>query len=445
MNIAFVAMSGVRVQNPELLALGLTLPSVIERARTIAALPTLSLLTLAALTPADVEIQYVEIADVPHDLSMFDGVDLAAISSLSAQIEEAYALADRLRARGVRVVMGGLHVTAEPDEASEHADAVAVGEGELTWPRIVADFRAGALASRYAPAIDEHFDLSDAPLPRFDLLDVRRYNRLTVQTSRGCPHRCDFCAGSILLTPKYTVKPVERVIAEIRAIKRRWRRPFIEFADDNSFAMRGHYKQLLQSLAGEGVRWFTETDISIADDPELLDLMRDSGCREVLIGLESPNSGGLNGIELRRNWKLGRLPSYKAAIREIQSRGIAVNGCFILGLDGDDERVFESVEAFANDVGLFDVQITVLTPFPGTPLYDRLKRDGRLIDPRAWQKCTLFDVTYHPARMSARDLERGVAALAARLYAPAAVIARRAKFFDQAELRRHALSADHDR
>ncbi len=220
--------------------------------------------------------------------------DVAAIASYSAQIKDAYQLADRYRALGVRTVLGGLHVTALPDEALEHADAIVVGEGELGWPDLLADLARGRLERIYGPNGRE-FDLADAPMPRFDLLDVERYNRLTVQTQRGCPWRCEFCAASIRLTPKYKVKPVDKVLAEIHEIKRLWPAPFIEFADDNSFVNRRHSKELLRAMVGEHIRWFTETDIAIADDPELLDLMHASGCAEVLIGLESPTLA-------RRRW-----------------------------------------------------------------------------------------------------------------------------------------------
>jgi radical SAM superfamily enzyme YgiQ (UPF0313 family) len=265
-------------------------------------------------------------------------------------------------------------------------------------------------------------------MPRFDLLDPAKYNRFTVQTSRGCPHLCDFCASSVLLTPRYQVKPVDRVIAEIRQIKRLCRRPFIEFADDNSFAARAHYKDLLRALRSEHIKWFTEADISIADDPELLDLMRESGCRQVLIGLESPTASGLDGLEMRRNWKLKRHPTYMSAVRFIQARGVTVNGCFILGLDGHTPAVFDDVYRFADEAALYEVQITVLTPFPGTPLYERLRREGRLIDDRAWRKCTLFDVNYVPLHMTPRELEQGLIGLARRLYEPAFVEQRRQKF-----------------
>jgi len=206
---------------------------------------------------------------------------------------------------------------------------------------------------------------------------------------------------------------------------------FVEFADDNSFASRSHAKALLRALIAEDVRWFTEADISIAADAELLDLMRESGCRQVLIGLESPTPDGLDGIEVKRNWKLARLPDYEAAIDAIQSRGITVNGCFILGLDGDTERTFDAIYDFIDRTALFEAQLTVLTPFPGTPLYERLLREGRLIEPRAWEKCTLFDVNFHPRNMSADRLQQGLLDLARRVYDPAFIHDRRRRFFER--------------
>ena len=144
--------------------------------------------------------------------------------------------------------MGGITVSSLREQAKAHCTSVVIGEGELLWPELLADFARGALKPFYQTT--KEFDLAQAPMPRFDLLDPAKYNRLTVQTSRGCPHRCEFCASSILLTPRYKVKPVAKVIAEIRAIKRIWDRPFIEFADDNSFVRREHYKKLLHRVGG---------------------------------------------------------------------------------------------------------------------------------------------------------------------------------------------------
>lgn len=429
MDIALVAMSGIRAHNPELTELGFTLPGFVERGKAIASLPSLSLLTLAALTPERHNVTYHEIHELTDDQELPEA-DVVAITTFTAQVNDAYKVADRCRQRGITTVMGGLHVTSCPHEASSHSDVIAIGEGEVVWPRILEDIENGRAESVY-DARGCEFDLADAPIPRFDLLDPDRYNRITVQTNRGCPWRCEFCASSILLTPRYKLKPVAKVVDEVRAVKSSWPRPFIELADDNSFVNKSRSKDLLAALANEGVRWFTETDVSVADDPELLEMLREAGCAEVLIGLESPSVPGLDGVELKRNWKLKQVEGYRDAIGRIQAHGVAVNACFILGLDGDGPEIFEAVESFVEETTPFDVQITVQTPFPGTPLYQRLRTEGRLLEEGAWEKCTLFDVNYRPLRMEADELQEGLIELGRRLYSEEATRRRRKGFVTQ--------------
>lgn len=428
MKIGFIAMSGVRAHNAELTQLGLTLPGFVDRNRIIASLPSLGLLTLAGLTPRTFDIEYHEIADLRGEGNLPDHFSLVALSTFTAQVKEAYRVADFYRSKNIPVVMGGITVSALADEALEHCTSVVVGEGEPLWPEVLRDFERGALKPLYAQSPPGQFDLRDAPMPRFDLLAPDKYNRLTVQTSRGCPHQCEFCASSILLTSRYKLKPVEKVIAEIREIKKIWPRPFIEFADDNSFVHREHYKQLLRELAQENVRWFTEADVRVAGDAELLGLMRDSGCQQVLIGFESPRRASLDGVELKNNWKVRRQDAYKAAIGRIQSYGITVNGCFILGLDGDTPDVFDDVLRFVRESRLYEVQVTFMTAFPGTPLYARLKREGRVIRDKAWELCTLFDINLRPANMSVAELQSGFLRLVKQLYSAEETAERRRKF-----------------
>lgn len=407
-------MSGIRVCNQELLRLGLTLPGFVERSKTIASLPSLGLLTLAGMTPRNHEVQYLEVLEL-SELKELPAFDLVAISSLSAQIKEAYKLAERYRAIGVPVIMGGLHVTSLPQEAAKYASAVVVGEGEACWQKVIRDAERGQL-QKYYGAGEPSFDLAHAPMPAFELLDISRYNRITVQTSRGCPHRCEFCASSILLTDKYKQKPMAKVLGEIDRILSIWGDPFLEFADDNTFINRRYWKELLPQLQRRKVRWFTETDISVAEDEELLQMMHESGCAQILIGLESPVDGGLKGIELRNDWKLRRRLHYIDAIRKIQSKGITVNGCFVLGLDGQTPEAFDQVFNFVEESGLYEVQVTLQTAFPGTPLYERLKRAGRIIEDGCWEKCTLFDINYRPEGMTIDELDRGFKNLVSRLY-----------------------------
>ena len=196
----------------------------------------------------------------------------------------------------------------------------------------------------------------------------------------------------------------------------------------------------MRALAQENLRWFTETDISVADDPDLLSMLRDSGCAQLLIGLEAPDRLALNGLETRSNWKAKRADGYLEAIRRIQSKGITVNGCFILGLDGQDADSFDRVAAFVAESGLYEVQVTLATPFPGTPLYARLKAQGRLIADDAWEKCTLFDATFEPKSMSLAELETRFHALIGGLYTYEQVHWRRAAFRRQVR-QQHAPSA----
>jgi radical SAM superfamily enzyme YgiQ (UPF0313 family) len=433
--LGLIALSGTRAFSRELTELGLTLPGFVERSKVIATLPSLGLLTLAGLTPDAVEVEYHEIPDLALVADLPGEFDAVAISSFTAQIKDAYRLADRYRAAGTKVVLGGLHVSALPEEALRHADAIVVGEGEPSWPAVVDDL----FHDRLRPLYDSRprpSSLADAPMPRFELLDIDRYNRLTVQTQRGCPFRCDFCAASIRISPTYKVKPVAKVMAEIQRIKTLWPRPFIEFADDNTFVNKKHSKELMRALARQQVRWFTETDVSVADDTELLDLMRDSGCEQVLIGFESPSAVALAGVEQAANWKARQVDRYLAAIDRLQSRGITVNGCFVLGLDRSGPDSFEAIWRFVKESGLFEVQITVQTPFPGTPLYDRLRREGRLLYEGAWERCTLFDVTFQPSDMSVSQLEAGLRDLGSRLYNAESTRERRRAFFTNLRRRR---------
>jgi radical SAM superfamily enzyme YgiQ (UPF0313 family) len=432
MKIGLIAVAGVKLQTRKFIELGITLPQFVNRGRVIAQLPSLALLTIAGATPEGVELEYVEVDDVAsfaaHPRLDFD---LVALSTYTARAFDAYVVADAYKARGVPVVFGGLHATVVPDEAALHADAVVAGEAEAVWPEVVRDFQRGgraALKKIYRDSAPGRFRLETAPLPRFDLLtapaaafapsDARatgqlnrlgQYNRITVQTTRGCPLDCEFCAASKLYGG-YRVKPVERVLEEIDAVRALWRRPFIEFADDNTFVNKHWAKHLLRELASRHIRYFTESDVAVADDEDLLDLLYPSGCRQLLIGFESPRRASLDGLD-RVNWKAERLPKYLEAIEKIQCRGVSVCGCFIVGLDSDTPDIFDEIREFVARSRLLEVQITILTPFPGTRLYGRLAREGRLLYPGAWDRCTLFDVNFRPRGMSVEELEAGVMAL----------------------------------
>ena len=417
----------MRVRDPDLHALGLNLPGFVRRGEVIAALPSLGLLTLAGMTPSDIEVEYVEVDQLVADDWVPGEYDVVAISSFTARILAAYRLAGRYRALGTTVVLGGLHVTLCPEEASRHADAIVIGEGEPVWEELLGDLKAGGLRPRY-DARRTPFDLSVAPMPRYSLLAGRAVDRYTLQTQRGCPWDCEYCAASIRLAPGFRCKPSGRIQDEVNEILNVSRRPFLELADDNTFASKGHGRQVADALRPFGLRWFTETDVSFAEDVELVARVADAGCVQVLIGLESPTEAQLRGVEIKRDWKAIQAGRYLRAIDAIQSRGISVNGCFVLGLDGADEESFDEVLTFVKASGLHEVQVTVQTPFPGTPLYARLEGEGRLLARGAWDRCTLFDVTFVPTDMTVQELRVGLRRLVGELYSDEAVATRRARF-----------------
>jgi len=428
MKIVLVAMSGVRVRTAELAALGVTLPGFVQRGEVIASLPSLGLVTLAGMIPSEHEVEYIEIDQLP-DLATLPRADLVAISSLTAVIDAAYEVADHYRDCSATVVMGGLHVSVLPEEALQHCDAVVVGGAERVWPAVIADVQNDCLRRIYHGADEAVFTPDSYVVPRFELLSGRPYNRLTIQTSRGCPRRCEFCAASLLITKRFNQKPVDLVVAELRAVQQHFRKPFFEFADDNTFLDKRWGREFLRALIPEEIKWFTETDASVADDSELCDLLSESGCRQLLIGFESPQAPDLRGVD-PVNWKQQVAPRIRAVVEALQSRGVSVNGCFIVGLDAHTPDVFPALRDFVRASGLAEVQITVQTPFPGTPLYARLHESKRLLAERFWDRCTLFDVNFKPAHMSVAELEQGLRWLFTELYSQKETDHRRRNFIN---------------
>jgi len=412
-HVSFVAMSGFRVREREMIALGMALPGLAARAGAIAALPALGLLTLAALTPEPWTVSYHDPAAV--DDALISGLlaerpTLVAISALTASITEAYRLAEALRGHGVQVVIGGLHVTACPEEAAMHAGCAVVGDGEPVWPEVLRDAQAGSLRPVYRAG--RVFDLGEAPVPRFDLLGRAARPRYTLQTSRGCPLACEFCGASRLLG-RFREKPVANIERELASIVSMDRRATVELADDNTFAGGRDACELLGALERSGVRYFTEGDWRIGERPEVLGRLAPSGCVQMLVGIESLalryRGMGAKAAELRR---------VIDACDRIQQHGVSVIACFIVGADGEDEESIGALGEFLIDAPFADVQLTLQTPFPGTALRSRLEREGRLLPDRGWESCTLFDVTYRPDRMTPDGLERTFRNLVKMVFAP---------------------------
>lgn len=427
-HLALVPLTGFRIQEEEMRHWGLTLPGLRDRAAAIAELPALGLLTLAGITPAPWSCSYHptgSLAAAQQTEALAEQIaqtqpTFVAISALTASIEEAYQLSACLRARGLRTVIGGLHATACPREAAQHFDAVVVGSAETVWPQVLADAERRQLAPRY-----EVPRATAVPwtLPRIELLGGRA-PRYALQTQRGCPLACEFCGASHLLG-RFQEKPIELVRHELASITAVAPRPLLELADDNTFAGQRDADPLLDALQASGARWFTESDWRIGERPAVLARLAEAGCRQVLMGIESlvfryPGQGD----------KLAELERIMAAVEAIQQAGVVVNGCFIVGADGETRQSMDRLARFILDSPLAEVQLTLQTPFPGSALHRRLAREGRLLGDRGWSHYTLFDVTYRPDRMSAAELEAGFHALLRTVYSAAAAERR-------AALRRH--------
>lgn len=422
-HVAFVPFTGLRIWEQELLALGMRLPGLGKRASAIAQLPALGLLTLAGLTPGHWSCSYHPAGKIDQDALLNDLVDerpaLVALSMLTASAEECYRFCAKLRRAGLRTVVGGLHATACPDEAGAYCDAVVVGQGEPVWLQVLADAAAGELRGIYRAPL--RYDLAHSPLPRFDLVAPARPARFTVQTERGCPLACEFCGASRLLG-RFSEKPaalIERELATIRALAPR---PLIELADDNTFAGKRDAEELCDVLSRADVRYFTEADWRIGTKPALLRRLADSGCVQVLVGMESHvfRYAGMGS-------KQSAWDRIMDAVAAIQEAGVAVNGCFIVGADGETRQSIDRLIEFILDSQLAEVQLTLQTPFPGTPLWRRLCNEGRLLADRGWPHYTLFDVTYQPDQMSAAELESAFRGALGAVYSSAATARRQAR------------------
>lgn len=410
-HLVLVSLAGTRVRDEEMASLGVTLPGLRARLEAVEALPPLGLLTLAGLTPPEWSVTLHESRaadDRLVDRIVAERPTLVAISALTASAHEAVRLSVSLRIQGVRTALGGLHVTACPDDARGHADAIVVGEGEPVWRTLLED----ALRDRLRPTYQgsRPHSLAESRPPRLDLLGPRPRSRFTVQTERGCPFACEFCGASRLLGP-YREKPVALVRSELEQVVRHDPRAAIELADDNTFARRRDAADLLEALGAAGVPWFTEVDWRLGERPDVVRQLARAGCVQVLVGLESLVHA-YRGMGLKQ----AVLPRMLHAVGRLQDAGVVVIGCFVVGGDGETSASIDALGRLLDTLDLGDVQLTLQTPFPGTALRQRLEREGRLLPDRGWAWHTLFDVTFQPDAMEVTELERSYRDLLARTH-----------------------------
>ncbi len=354
--------------------------------------PPLNLATLAALTPPEHEVAIDDGCLGPVEANR--SADLVAITAMTAQAPAAYALADQYRARGIPVVLGGIHPSMCPDEAAKHADAVVLGEADILWPDLVQDFAHGRMKSRYRDPVP--VDLAKVVLPRRDLLDPKGYVIFnSVQTTRGCPFDCNFCSVTTMSGLKYRFRPVEKVVEEVKALDGR----FIYFVDDNIIGTPRRAKELFKAFRPLNLLWASQVTINFARDKELMRLAKECGCCGVFIGFESFSKKSIRDAGKGVN----KPDEYLRDIRRIHDAGIAVWGSFIFGFDNDSLDVFRDTLELIEKAKMEFAQFSLLTPLPGTALFRQFEQEQRLVH-RDWSKYDLGAVVFNHPLLTAKRL-----------------------------------------
>ncbi len=372
-----------------------------KQGRSIMGVMPLALPTIAALTPPDHEVIITDENVEPIDYE--EAVDIVGITFVGISAHRAYEIATKFREKGVHVVLGGIHASMLPDEAQPYADTLFIGEAEDTWPEFIEDFKNKTPQRTYRTR--KRPDLQKRVIPRWDLIRNRYYYTYFVQTTRGCPFDCDYCCSRQYLGAPRS-KPIENVLAEIQAV-RKYAKPGgadrIVFADDNIFSNREYSKELFKALIPLRIQWSSQCSLNIAKDDEVLDLARESGCQSLIIGFESLSQESLESIN---KGTVNKAQEFEKIIAKIHSRKINVGCAIMFGFDGEDETVFERTSTFLKKTSVAYPIFNILTPAPGTRLYARLEKEGRLLHQR-WAECNGTTVCYKPKNMTEERLRQG--------------------------------------
>jgi len=371
--------------------------------------PPLSLLTIASLTPPGIEVKIID--EHFEEIDFNTHYDLVGITAMTQQANRAYEIADRFRQKKIWVAMGGIHASILPDEALNHVDTVFIGEAEELWPVYLLDLISGNQRKIYKS--DRLFDLKKSIIPRYELINFESFNNLTsyfkflpVQASRGCPHDCSFCVTTQFYGKKIRKKEIDQIISEISYLKKFNDNNLLLFVDDNLFVDRTFAKALLRELIPLKIKYIAQSDVKVADDPELLRLAYLSGCMMIFIGFESINIQSLSAINTN-SWKMKQLDRYPSAIKRIQENGIVVFGAFVIGFENDDLSTFNNIKEFVIK-NFIPGQFTLLTPLPGSRIFNQFKAEGRITDEPFWNKCSFFDMSFNHDKLGKEVAENEI-------------------------------------
>ena len=369
-------------------------------------MPHLGLLTVGALLEPRYEPEYI---DLTYDTLPENRYDYVFLSPTTPQARRAYALADAFRRRGMRVAMGGPHVTMLPEEALEHADTVFAGESESS----IGEFLSGSDKRLYTA--ERKPPLQASPVPLYELAMKYPYSSMPVQLSRGCPHRCEFCLSTAIYGGMVRRKSLEQTDLELKKLKQLYGDPFIFFTDDNFFSGNQDVHALLALLRRLALRWYAFTDISLYRRGDIIAELYKAGCRKLLIGFESLNAETLQTVN-PSGFKKRRIQERNDAVETIQREGIGVIGSFVLGLENDTEQTFEDVYRFVWDSAMYGTNLTVATPFPGTAFFKRMKERRALTDD--WNLYDGFTLLYRMKYLNADTFEKKYEELLRRVNSP---------------------------
>ena len=374
--------------------------------------PSLTMPYISALTPPEFDVEIID--DHVDEIDFKSDHELIGITCYYTQFKRAYRIADQFREQGKKVVMGGFHVSACPEEALSHSDCIVIGEAEFVWEELLNDFKNGTLERVYSSK--KFHDLKNLPIPRFELLNLSKYRLpfLPVQTSRGCPHDCEFCSVAEFFERTFRTRPIEDVIRDVIATGRKK----IFFVDDNIAINQKYAEELFKALIPLKIKWISQSNISIADNDGLVELAAKSGCIGLYIGIESINNSSLKIMGKSFN----KISKYKDSLNKLKRVGITPLVSMIFGFDSDDEGVFDDTLKFLLDCKVPVLLLYLLTPIPGTKLERRLKAEGRFIH-KDWSY-NFPEVIFKPKTLSPERLKNGYWEVYNKFYSIRSIIKR---------------------